>query len=98
MWKKPKEFTSNKFHGNGYEISTGPNGDDPQFNLHPNVTIEAAMNGWKKSKPHNDVILNKDIWRDTEWTKIGAAVYGPYANAWFSDGNGVSKRFRLTKE
>ena len=62
------------------------------------MTIEAAMNGWKKSKPHNDVILNKDIWRDTEWTKIGAAVYGPYANAWFSDGNGVSKRFRLTKE
>ena len=96
MWNKPKEFTNNKYEGNGFEISTGPTGDDPQFFEHENVTIKSAVNAWKKSKPHNDVIINLDIWKDTKWLKIGAAVYGSFANAWFSDGNGITNGAKWT--
>ena len=90
MWNKPKEFTDDKFLGDGFEISVGPMGEQDLKNV-PNATAKSALSGWKGSPSHNNVIVNQGQWRDIKWLKIGAAMYGPFANTWFSDGPGLSK-------
>ncbi len=71
MWDKPRELTNYK--GNGYEISHWSGGT---------ATAEGSLAGWKKSKAHNNVILNKGIW-DDEWKAIGIGMNGGYAVIWF---------------
>jgi len=71
MWNKPKELTS--YPGYGYEISSGSTAD---------MTPEAALNLWKNSTGHNNVIINGAMWRK-EWNAIGIGVYGHYAVVWF---------------
>ena len=44
-----------------------------------------ALVAWQASTTHNNVILNKDVWSDARWTKIGATVYGPFANVWVAE-------------
>lgn len=75
MWDKPRELTS--YSGNGYEISHGSPG-------HPEhvVTAESALNGWKNSSGHNNVIINKGIWT-SQWKAIGIGIYKNYAVVWF---------------
>merc|ERR1719367_1569621 len=73
MWKKPKEFNRAWRNGDGYEISAwGANAND-------------LLGSWKKSKGHNNVILNKEKWSDSKWTKLGAAYVGNHGNAWFAE-------------
>jgi uncharacterized protein YkwD len=85
MWFKPYELTG--FRGIGYEIvyySTFPE-DHVDF---PNAVIE----GWKASKSHNQVIINRGEWKSLEWKSIGIAVNGPFAVVWFSDtGDGATE-------
>jgi hypothetical protein len=74
MWNKPKELTS--YTGNGFEIaswrSTG-------------ISALNALIGWKKSPGHNEVILNKSIWKNSTWKAVGIGIYGNYAVVWFGD-------------
>ena len=70
MWNKPKEMTV--YPGSGYENASAGFGS-PQ----------AALDGWKSSPAHNDVILNKGIWKDFPWGAIGAGVNQGYAVLWF---------------
>jgi uncharacterized protein YkwD len=72
MWNKPKELTNYK--GDGYEIA---------FNTTASATAETALGSWKTSKGHNDVILNKSIWKTQNWKAIGIGVYQNYAVVWF---------------
>lgn len=71
MWNKPKELTSYK--GYGFEISCGGS-----YNLTPSDALEC----WKESKPHNEVIINAGDWKK-EWNAIGIGIYGHYAVVWF---------------
>jgi uncharacterized protein YkwD len=71
MWDKPKELTSYKFPG--YEISCV--GGAP-------LSPSKALDTWKKSRHHNAVIVNKDIW-DAPWKAIGIGMYKGYATVWF---------------
>ena len=73
MWDKPKELTSYK--ANGFEISYGAFGSK--------ITAIGALNAWKTSSGHNNVIINKSIWKDMEWKAIGIGIYGGYAVVWF---------------
>lgn len=78
MWNKPSELTNYK--GNGYEIafrvwSSG--------NANYTATPEEALEGWKNSSGHNDVILNKNIWNDIKWNAIGIGIYKGFAVIWF---------------
>jgi hypothetical protein len=78
MWYKPYELTG--FHGIGYEIvfySTYPE-DHVDF---PSAVLE----GWKNSKSHNQVIINRGDWRSLDWKSIGISVNGSFAVVWFSD-------------
>ena len=72
MWNKPRELTS--YTGDGFEIAAWSSVD---------ITVEQAVSLWKGSAGHNNVILNKDIWKDVEWKAMGAAIYHGYAVVWF---------------
>lgn len=72
MWDKPRELTS--YTGDGYEIAYWSSGG---------ATAQEGLDGWKKSKGHNAVLVNKGIWRDVQWQAIGIAIHGNYAVVWF---------------
>lgn len=79
MWSKPRELTS--YQGDGYEIAFG---EDEEYL----ANAENALDGWKSSKYHNAVILNKGTWKK-KWNAIGIGINGSYAVIWF--GNEVDK-------
>jgi len=72
MWNKPRELTS--YPGNGYEISIG--------SVNSTITPQSALDGWKTSSGHNDVIINRGMWSQT-WQAIGVAIDGRFAHVWF---------------
>ncbi|WP_448519127.1 CAP domain-containing protein [Rhodoflexus sp.] len=73
MWNKPRELT--KYTGNGFEISHRRFGAD--------VTAETALNSWRNSPGHNNVILNRDIWKSYKWQAIGIGMSNSFATVWF---------------
>jgi len=78
MWNKPRELTN--YVGDGYEIShTIWHSDDANYT----VKAEEALAGWKGSPSHNDVVLNKSIWKTERWNAIGIGIYKGYAVVWF---------------
>ncbi|WP_298516628.1 CAP domain-containing protein [uncultured Kordia sp.] len=74
MWYKPRELTS--YQGHGFEIAHGST--DKKYM----VKAERALQGWKKSKSHNKVVINEGIWKDP-WKAIGIGIYKNYAVVWF---------------
>ncbi|GAB1404851.1 hypothetical protein MASR1M74_20300 [Lentimicrobium sp.] len=79
IWNKPRELTS--YTGDGFEISYYQSDETIGSNLLP----EMALKGWKASKGHHDVIVNKNKWRDVEWKAMGMAVYRGYVLVWFGE-------------
>lgn len=77
MWDKPRELTN--YQADGFEISF--------YSTYPYSSPEAfardILNGWKKSPGHNDVIMNKRIWKNMKWQAIGIGINGDYADVWF---------------
>lgn len=78
IWDKPAEMTS--YTGYGYEIACGSS--DPKYSSFV-MTAEYALESWKKSSGHNNVILNKANWEDRGWNAIGIGIYQGYACVWF---------------
>ena len=74
MWDKPKEITQQRYNGNGYEVAAFSSGA---------MTAEGALDIWKESSDHQDVILNRGIWAENSWQALGAAVSAHYAVVWF---------------
>lgn len=70
MWDKPKEIAG--YQSNGYEVAH-----------YGSSTAQSALNSWKNSPHHNDVILNKGKWSGYPWKAIGAIYGGGYACVWF---------------
>jgi hypothetical protein len=81
MWNKPRELT--KYPGDGYEIAF--------FSNYPYSTpggfASDILKGWKKSKGHNEIIVNKGKWNKSTWKALGIGVYGNYAVVWFGELN-----------
>ena len=78
MWYKPFELTG--FKGMGYEIV--------YYSTYPEDHIDfpgSVLDGWKKSKSHNQVLINRGEWKSLEWKSIGIGIDGPFAVVWFSD-------------
>lgn len=79
MWDKPRELTN--YQANGYEISFWSNFES--------VTSDDAakdiLDGWKRSPGHNDVIINRNIWKSVKWNAIGVGIYNEYADVWFGE-------------
>lgn len=72
MWQKPKEISN--YEGVGYEIVAWSSDIENQ-----------AVNLWENSPPHNNMILNQDIWQTREWNSIGLGINGIYAVVWFGE-------------
>ena len=80
MWNKPKEMTS--YTDIGFEIAAGSS--KPEYGGGTFVmTPEEALKMWQGSVHHNDVILNKDIWKDRKWNAIGVGIYKSFSVVWF---------------
>jgi uncharacterized protein YkwD len=76
MWSKPGELTN--YNHSGYEIAFWTN--EP---LSPLGFAEQALKGWRKSKGHNEVIVNQGEWSDLEWNAMGVGYSEGYAVVWF---------------
>jgi len=74
MWNKPREISG--YEGNGYEIA---------FYHSSAATASEALNGWKLSKSHNELLINLGIWQKVKWKAIGIGIYGKYAAVWFGE-------------
>lgn len=79
MWSKPRELTS--YAGNGYEISAGSNVCCSDFVM----TADHALNSWKSSKGHREVIINEGIWNSKKWNAIGIGLYKGFSVVWFGE-------------
>ncbi|HCB62213.1 MAG: hypothetical protein A2W93_10610 [Bacteroidetes bacterium GWF2_43_63] len=75
MWSKPSELTS--YIGRGYENSF--------WTTDTSFRAEDALAAWKSSPPHNSVIINLGMWKDSKWKAIGLAAEGNYAVVWFGE-------------
>lgn len=77
MWNKPREITNGTYTGNGFEIA---------YWTTSALTPSTAVNAWKASSDHNDVILQQGMWAGmNSWPAIGAGMYKGYAVVWFGD-------------
>jgi hypothetical protein len=75
MWSKPGEITAGVYTGAGYEIAYAGSSNPA-----------SALNAWKSSSAHNDVILNAGVWDQfSPWPAMGIGMLGGYAVVWFGD-------------
>ncbi|MDW8331340.1 MAG: CAP domain-containing protein [Cyclobacteriaceae bacterium] len=72
MWDKPRELS--RYAGDGYEIS---------YYHSDKVRAEEALETWKKSEGHHQVIINRGIWKQVTWRAVGVGIYGNYGVIWF---------------
>ena len=70
MWSKPSELTS--YPGSGFEISAW-------YSL--TMTPDVALDSWKGSQGHNDVMTTQGMWSDLK--TMGVGIDGKYAHVWF---------------
>lgn len=78
MWNKPREMTSYK--ADGFEIACGSS--EAIYDNYV-MTAQYALDSWKGSVHHNNVVLNKDIWKAVKWNAIGIGIYKGFAVIWF---------------
>lgn len=87
MWSKPREITDGVYHDIGFEIA---------YYRSLGATPRGALNGWKSSSTHLDVILERGrYWTNRRWPAMGIGMHGKYAVVWFgslSDPAGEIKR------
>lgn len=76
MWNKPRELSKGAYKSNGFEVGIGPG---------EGITNQIALEGWKNSKHHLDVILNRGDWARFKWKAIGAGISNNYAFVWFGE-------------
>lgn len=75
MWVKPKEIVGAAYPAPGFEIAAWSSAD---------ITARQAVEGWKRSQGHNDVMLEQGAsWQGARWQAMGVAVMGHYAFVWF---------------
>ena len=70
MWDKPREIAG--YESEGFEIAASGIRD-----------ASHALDLWKTSGLHHDVIINRGIWKDFQWKALGAVVHKGFACAWF---------------
>ncbi|NBN78394.1 DUF4214 domain-containing protein [Microvirga tunisiensis] len=79
MWKAPQRIGTG-YNSNGYEISHGFIGTNVAI---LDVDPTAALQGWKASPDHNNVLLNKADWSGLTWKAIGVGIHKGVAHVWF---------------
>lgn len=75
-WDKPKEISNGAYNGVGFEIAC---------KYADEMSNSVALDCWKKSSPHLDMMLNRGTWADNKWKAIGAGISYHYAVVWFAE-------------
>ena len=78
MWSKPAELTP--FAGTGFEIAVGEPGEAAGYAL----DAKRALDLWRASPLHHDVILSRGTWQSAPWKAMGAGIIDSHAAAWFA--------------
>jgi uncharacterized protein YkwD len=78
MWSKPAQITANRYTSAGYENAAAGSAG---------ISAATALNLWRNSSAHNDVILNRGIWAQFPWRAMGAGMFGNFAVLWFGTAN-----------
>ena len=81
MWNKPRELTT--YSGNGFEIAHGYT--VVPLNSETSTSPSTALKGWKSSKGHNEVIINKGVWQMYRWRAVGIGMSQHFAVIWFGE-------------
>lgn len=79
MWDKPRELSG--YTGDGYEIAFFSNYGYSS----PAGQAADALSGWKSSKGHHDLIVNKGKWDTSDWKAMGVGVFGGFVVVWFGE-------------
>jgi len=74
MWEKPSEITMGVYWNYGFEIA-----------VEGAASPESALNAWKNSADHNDVILNQNVWTTLEWNAVGVGMLDGFGVVWFGE-------------
>lgn len=78
MWKAP-QILGTQYPGSGYENAFGSR-------AYAVSDVAVILQSWKEegqaTRPHNDVILNRGMWRDATWQALGIGIYQGYAVMW----------------
>lgn len=72
MWNKPREIAG--YESEGYEIVYWHSRE---------ALAEKVLEGWKKSKSHDPLIVNSGMWKEATWEAVGVGIYKNYAVVWF---------------
>lgn len=81
MWEAPQRL------GTAYQDF----GFENAFFSSAGATAEGALSSWSQSGGHNAVILNQDVWADSEWNALGIGIYGDYAVMWVGESSDPAK-------
>jgi len=87
VFQSPQRLKTN-FPGRGFE--------NLYENMSGSVTPAGALEAWKKSPMHNNLILNLDVFKKLSFDAFGVAISGNYASIWF--GSSGKKKVKLNKE
>ena len=49
------------------------------------ASAKEGLEGWKKSKAHNPLLINSGMWGKVTWKAIGIGIHGEYAAVWFGE-------------
>lgn len=79
IWSKPEELTN--YDGNGYEIAYFSSWSAEEHFDMP----AAALEGWKSSSGHKQIMINQYAWKRMHWNAMGIGIYGNYAVVWFGE-------------
>ena len=76
MWKAPQRLGTS-YPGNGFENAYGGPTGSP-------ASPVAILESWKEggNGPHNDVILNRQVWSNVHWRALGIGIYDGFAAMW----------------
>ncbi|MEN9937910.1 MAG: hypothetical protein RLZZ387_4489 [Chloroflexota bacterium] len=77
MWDKPREITAGAYAGTGFENAFAAYGT--------RATAGAALDSWKASSGHNQVILQQGTFARYNWPAMGVGVSENYIVLWFGN-------------
>ncbi|MFY8021933.1 MAG: CAP domain-containing protein [Bacteroidia bacterium] len=72
MWDKPREISA--YQGDGFEIAAYSS---------EGITAKMALEIWKKSEAHHQLIIQKGIWEKRSFKAMGIGIKDNFACIWF---------------
>lgn len=79
MWDKPRELS--QYKGDGFEIAFYSTYDYPDADSF----VAEALNGWKTSRGHHDIIANRGKWATAKFEAMGVGANDEFIVVWFGE-------------